>query len=281
MGRSIRFPVLLLASLFTFMVHAESRPSDKWQTTCGDIPGVSKGKYCFHQTGPNPKYTIWFFHGVSDSEKVFLGSSLNQDSYLEFMRGLPAVNIVTVSYGFSWILTDYPNRTKRPANATVDVFNSQIVPFIEGRFHPARPYSAMGHSAGGINVATVCAALPQMWSNCVLLNALLPSCDPFVSSSSCRNNSGVNLLIKANYTESGWKTTQPLELMKQTNKLPRSLVTACAQDQHGLFSGPKAWSDQASRMGFESYWVPVMSKCDHSHWPAQEVLQFLEAPGNP
>ena len=256
--------------------NAFARPSDSWQTTCGDIPGVQKGKYCFHQTGPSPKYTIWFFHGVSDSEKIFLQSNLNQDSYIEFTEGLPAVNIVTVSYGFSWILTDYPNRTEKPVNATLDVFRSQVVPFIENKFKPVKPYAAMGHSEGGISVANLCAGAPDMWSSCVLLNPLLPTCDPFAKRN-C-NHWGVNLLIKENYSEAGWKATQPLVLLEQTGSMPRSFVTACSSDQWKLFTGPKAWSDRAVQLGFESHWAPVTTKCDHSHWPAGAVLEFLSAP---
>jgi len=252
---------------------ATGRPADSWQTTCGNIDGVDKGKYCFHQTGPNPQYTIWFFHGVMDSEKVFLKSMLNQDSFIEFEKGLPAVNIVTVSYGWSWMLTAYPNRTKRPVDATVNVFTSEIVPFIENKFNPAKPYVAMGQSEGGNSVATICAAAPELWHSCVLVNPLLPACDPFALTN-C-NNSGVNLLVHATYTQDTWENTQPMALMKNTYKLPKSFVTACADDQYKLFDGPKAWADQANQLGYSAQWDPVMSNCDHLHWPAQDVLSFL------
>jgi hypothetical protein len=264
---------------------SQPKPSDIWQTSCGDIAGVSGARYCFHQTGPNPQYTIWFFHGAGDSEEVFRHSPFPQDSYIELEKGLPSVNIVTISYGPSWIMTDARDRSLTPANATVDVFTSQIVPFIVKKFHPVEPYSAMGHSQGGINVATICAASPDMWSKCVLLNPMLPSCDPYnplicppFPSRLGLLAWGPSILIWSNYSETEWRTTKPEILLKKTKKLPKSFVTACLSDQFGLFAGPKAWSDQANQLGFSSVWVPVSTRCDHFHWPARDVLDFLGAP---
>lgn len=268
---------LIAAATFFLTVivsNAFAKPSESWKTACGDIAGVQKAKYCFHQTGPNPKYTIWFFHGVSDSEKVFLESNLNQDSYLEFTKGLPDVNVVTVSFGYSWMITDYANRTEKPANATVDVFASQIVPYIEAKFSPAKPYVAMGHSAGGMSAATVCAALPEMWKSCVMLNAMMPACDPFAKKN-C-NYWGVNLLVKENYSQSGWNETQPLVQLDRAEQLPKSLITACSSDKFSLFDGAQAWAQRSSHRGFATTWIPVTTKCDHAHWPAAAVLEFLK-----
>jgi predicted esterase len=265
----------LMAFVFSGCV-SQPMPSGSWQTSCGDVTEVSGARYCFYQTGPNPQYTIWFFHGAGDSEEVFRHSPFPQDSYIELGKGLPSVNIVAISYGLSWIMTDSHNRTFKPANATVDVFTSQIVPFIENNHHPANPYVAMGVSEGGITVATVCAAVPSMWSKCVLLNPMLPSCDPY-GSLSCQF-SGPGILIRLNYSETEWRTTKPLVLLHKTKDLPKSFVTACSSDLFGLFDGPKAWSDEARQLGFNSIWDPVFTKCDHFHWPADHALGFLATP---
>jgi hypothetical protein len=268
----------------------QPRPADNWPSSCGDIKPVSGAKYCFYQTGPNPQYTIWFFHGAGDSEKVFQYSLFPQDSYIELEKGLPSVNIVTISYGPLWIMTAYDHRTLRPANATVEVFTSQIVPFIENEYYNkfkiplVEPYVAIGHSQGGINVATLCAVLPHddeghTWSKCVLLNPMLPSCDPYDLDCPFWLP---GLLIQANYSRPQWEQTQPLILLQNMNtkaKLPRSFVTACKIDQFDLFDGPQLWSNQANyAKPSSSSWYPVYTNCDHYHWPAQEVLTFLGAP---
>src|SRR5262249_30165164 len=138
---------------------------------------VKTARYCFHQITPHPRYTIWFFHGAGDSEQVFLSSPFNQESYVELENGLQevkAANIVTISFGPLWLLTRTKDRQLEPHDATVENFLA-IMRFIEeSRFPVARPYVAMGHSQGGLNVATVCATNPAEWSKCVLLNPMLP-----------------------------------------------------------------------------------------------------------
>jgi pimeloyl-ACP methyl ester carboxylesterase len=255
--------------------------------TCDDISGVLGVRYCRYQTGPNPQYTIWFFHGAGESEMVFESSPFSQDSYLDLERRLPAVDIVTISYGPIWLLTETSHRTLEPSGATIEIFKKTVVPFLNG-LGLARPYIAMGHSQGGTNVATVCAALPDMWAKCVLLNPMLPSCDPFSPWPLCPpapflaplGALGPNFLVRANYSESDWKKAQPLVLLKNaktlaTRELPRLFVTACSSDEFGLFAGPKAWSDRAHEYGFTSEWIPVPRGCDHFHWPADQVARFL------
>lgn len=257
------------------------RPSDRWETSCGDIADVRGARYCFYKTGPDPQYTIWFFHGAGDSERVFQTSPFNQRSYIELEQDLPSVNIATISYGPIWRMTDNADRRLRPVDATVDTFRKKIVRFIDNGFRPAHPYVAMGHSQGGANVATLCAALPHMWSKCVLLNPMLLDCNPFDSWPVCPTISSPlaalapNVLIRANYFASEWRKTQPLVLLKKAKTLPPSFVTACSADEFGLFTGPKAWSGQANQLWSNSRWVPGPTGCDHFQWPARAVLEFL------
>jgi pimeloyl-ACP methyl ester carboxylesterase len=264
------------------------KPSDDWQRSCNyiTITEVSGARYCWYQKGSDPQYTIWFFHGAGDSERVFEWSPFNDASYIDLERGLPSVNIVTISYGPVWAMTVDRDTKLKPADATVKVFESTIVPLIEARHrdHLAKHYVAMGHSQGGINVATLCAALPNMWSKCVLLNPMLPSCNPFDPWPICPTifsplaGLGPNFLIRANYSETEWQKNQPLVLLKKLKDRedpPKLFVTACPEDQFGLYAGPKAWSDRAKQLGLSSEWVPGRAGCDHFQWPAQEVLNFL------
>ncbi len=252
-----------------------------WKSVCGDITGVAGATYCAYTNSPTPQQTIWFFHGLADSPSVFTealqGTSvlISRDSYLELLQNLPAVKIVAISYGLSWLLNLNPVRTQDPVNATVDVFTSQIMPFIEKTLQPPRPYLAMGHSMGGFNTATLCAALPDMWSKCVLLNAMIPetTCNPFLDNF-C--NAGPGMVVRGNFTAADWDAYSPFALLKKAKKLPKSFVTACAKDDFGLFAGPQAWSTQASAGGFDSTFYPVMTGCDHVHWPAKKVIEFMQ-----
>jgi pimeloyl-ACP methyl ester carboxylesterase len=257
--------------------------------SCAEIPDLDGARYCRYQTGPNPQYTIWFFHGAGDSERVFEYSPFSRDSYIELEQQLgAAVDIVTISYGPVWLLTDVTHRSLEPKDATVEIFETKIVKFLLG-LGLTKPYVAMGHSQGGANVATICAALPDMWSKCVLLNPMLPSCDPFSPWPICPpapalaplGAFGPNFLVRANYTKAEWPTAQPMVLLtsaktRATRNLPQFLVTACKSDEFGLYSGPKAWADKAAKLGFVSEWVEGKAGCNHFHWPAGAVAKFLQ-----
>ena len=257
-----------------------------WGKTCGSIPGVmgksmfgpQSAKYCVYSNSSKPKNTIWFFHGLGDNENTFDTAEQSSVSYAELLAGLPNdTQIVLISYGSSWLLTRYPGRTLEPVDSQVSVFETKIVPFIEGQFKMTRPYVAMGHSMGGFNTATLCSSLPTLWSKCVLLNAMLPSCDPFAGSGGfgfC--HPGPSMVIDDHFTASGYATTQPTVLLNSVASMPKSFVTVCKNDQFGLFDGPQAWSTAARARGFDSVFYPVMSNCDHSLWPANEVIDFLD-----
>jgi pimeloyl-ACP methyl ester carboxylesterase len=251
---------------------------------CGAIKAVAGAKYCYHKLGANPQYTIWFFHGFGDSEwvpkdPIFNDSLFNQDSYKGFQAGLPSVNIVLISYGRSWLLTNYPGRKKDPVNATVETFKSKIVPFIESKYGLARPYVVIGQSMGGFSAATLCAAQPAMWSKCVLVNPMLLSCDPYDFLHCALRNPqdfGTSLLITLNFSEKGWRETQPMALLKKTTSLPQAFVTACKKDDFVEFEGPEEWVNLAKGKNADSRWEPVVTPtCDHFHWPYQRVLDFL------
>jgi hypothetical protein len=172
-------------------------------------------------------------------------------------------------------------RTLPPTNAAVDVFVNKIVPFIEGKYHLQRPYVAMGDSMAGFNTATLLWAGPAMWSSCVLLNPklLILTCDPLdVHVCGSKNpvaTLGVKYLITKNFTLEDWRATQPFVLLQKTNMVPKTFVTACKEDDYGLFNCPKEWSDLAKSKNPDSEWKPVETNCTHYDWPAQDVLGFL------
>ena len=89
---------------------------------------------------------------------------------------------------------------------------------------------------------------------------------------------GPGAVVRGNFTVADWAAYSPYVLLKKATHLPKTFVTACAQDDFGLFPGPQAWAAQAKAQGFDSTFFPVMSGCDHVHWPAQDVVNFLMAP---
>lgn len=268
----------------------------KFTSKCGVVPGVvgdpvganNVVNYCVYENSPNPQMTLWFFHGLLDNETVFKNPDENHSSYREFLEGLPPVRIIMVSYGTLWLLSAQSSRTLTPLDGTVNVFRDKVVPFFEANYHPPKPWHVLGHSMGGFNTSVLCAAMPETWSKCVLLNAMIPSCDPFTGEfpggllpvggfpggiNGC--NPGPDAMVKDQFEAAQYAAAQPSALMSVATKLPRTFVSACKQDGFGLFTGPKAWSLQAQAKGFDVTFEPLNSNCDHYHWPAQRVIDFL------
>jgi pimeloyl-ACP methyl ester carboxylesterase len=264
----------------------QPKPSASWQRDCDyiRITAANVAKYCWYQKGSDPKYTIWFLHGAGDSERVFESSPAEDASYVDFENRLSSANIVTVSYGPLWLLTIDRNPALKPDGATVDVFTSTIMQSIERRHRLARPYIAMGHSQGGANVATLCTARPDLWSKCALLNPMLPSCNPFNPWPVCFRwfnfgGLGPNYLVWANYSRSDWEKNQPRALLKKLKgreNPPKLFVTACRNDTFDLFDGAKDWVDEARQLGLNAESVYLEAECDHFHWPAYKVVDFLD-----
>lgn len=251
-----------------------------WSQECGDVTGVAGASYCTYSNSPTPRSTIWFFHGLADSPQVFqeaLDNSswiVNRDSYLQLLQGLPATRIVSITFGLSWLLNVNPVRSDDLKAATVDVFKNQIMPFLEKKYSTVKPYSVVGHSMGGYNASTLCTVMPDTWSKCALLNAMIPKpdCDVY-ESSFC--DAGPGLVIRANLSADDWKNYSPLSLVSKAPRLPKAFVTACADDGFGLYPGPQAWAQKAASRGFDVVWEPVASNCDHVHWPANDLIKFL------
>ncbi len=280
---SICLPILIMACgtvMAAGPAPVTSKIQNRWSSTCGAVTGVTGANYCFYKNDPNPKSTIYFFHGISDSEKslqVNGNHSKGEDSYADFLNGLGPVNIVVVSFGSSWLLIDELKHTIGPADATVSVFKNKIMPFIDSKFRPVKPYVAVGHSMGGYNASVMCAAAPGLFSKCVLLNAMIPgpACDPFVANN-C--NGGPSFVIKTQMTQPQWAKSAPFVLEKVAKPLAPSYASACSTDMWGLFEGPKNWVAVATGRNYRSVFDPAPAPCDHDHWPNNHVLEFLSSP---
>lgn len=249
----------------------------KFTSKCGDIPDVRRGTYCIYSHSANPKATVWFFHGISD-----IATSLGDvktdvpaggDSYADLLNGLGEVEIVVISFGKSWLMSAYPNRTSDPLDATIPVFKNKILPFIDS-FKLPKPYYAVGHSMGGYNAETVCTNTPGVFAKCVLLNPMITSkqCDPY-KFNFC--NPGPAFLFRWAFAANRWKETAPFEMVKNATQIPESYVTACTRDGWGFYDGPYQWTQDVNARGFSAVFDPVSGKCDHDHWNTQHVLQFL------
>jgi|GEM_PF-6203572 len=273
---------------------------EKFASQCGTVSGVAGDpglfnnpnallEYCVYANHPEPKKTIWFFHGLTDDENIFRNPGENRISYRKFLEQVEPVRIVAISFGTLWMFSSNNNRTEEPKEATIDVFRNKIVPYFVERFKLPQPWSVMGQSMGGFNAAILCAGAPELWKKCVLLNSMLPSCDPYTGAfpegltpvgggfsgiNMC--NPGPAAMVKDQFTAAEYKDSQPLQVLARASNLPKTYVTACREDDFGLFTGPQAWAQVGQRKGWNVTWDPKSGSCDHFQWPVESVIEFLK-----
>lgn len=249
--------------------------ADGWTgRDCGTISGA---EYCVYETAPNPRQTIFFFHGFLDDVRV-LERSLADESRLDvILNGLGPIRVVVVSFGLSWLITPYSDRLVGPRDATIANFKENILPYLEKTYRLPKPFKAVGRSMGGSNVAVICAALPDLFERCALLNPMLVSdqVDPWLPI--WRNKDWrPSFIIIRNYEDlARWRENRPSSLMLSARSMPPVYVTACKNDDFGLYEGPKEWAELAQKKGINVTLELVENDCDHYNWPAEKVREFL------
>ncbi len=249
--------------------------ADGWTgRECGSVSGA---EYCVYETAPNPRQTVFFFHGLLDDARVMERSLADEVDLDTVLNGLGPIRVVVVSFGISWLITPYSERTVGPEKATLANFRDNILPHLEAKFRLPKPYKALGRSMGGANLAVICAALPDLFERCALLNPMLvpDSTDPWLPF--WRNRDWrPSFLIVRNYEDpKRWRENRPSALMRNACKMPPVYVTACQHDDFGLFEGPKEWADEARKKGVKVTLRLVDGDCNHYRWPAEEVRRFL------
>lgn len=249
--------------------------ADGW--TGRDCGVVSGAEYCVYETAPNPQQTVFFFHGLLDDVRV-LERSLNDESRLgTIFNGLGPIRVVVVSFGLSWMITPYSDRSIGPEQATIANFKNNILPHLEKTYNLPKPFKAVGRSMGGSNLSVICAALPELFERCALLNPMLVSDNvdpwlPFWLNKDWRPS----FIIINNYEDlARWQANRPSAVMRSARAMPPVYVTACKNDDFGLYEGPIEWAEMARKKGVKVTLELVENDCDHYKWPAEGVRRFL------
>jgi hypothetical protein len=186
------------------------------------------------------------------------------------------MRIVSVSLGEGWMLTEYPNRTLKPAQATLQTFKEKIEPYLKEKYQLKGPYKGLAHSMGGNNLAMLWAAYPELWSSVTLINPMLikDSQDPWNVFSICPSC----LLIKYNYdNKEQWQSGRPSEILKHAGKLGPLAITGCSQDVlFHLYAGTREFADQAKAHAVSVDYHDGDLGCDHWHFDIPWVIRSLK-----
>jgi len=243
-------------------------------TTCGSVESVKDVKYCVHfRQNEEIVQTVFYNHGLLDSEKVLQVSIFNQDSLKEIVAKTHNTIFVVFSFGRSWLATIYPDRWMMPKEATIEMIKTKIFPELVNKFPLTKPWKMVGHSMGGANAATICSQLPEEFQSCMLVNPMLIACNPFnLFDFSCLSAP----IIRGNYpSKKMWDQYGQDAMLTRTTKLPSIYVTACKNDKFKLYEGPKSWATKAVLLGLPVVYEEGLDNCNHQRWRTDSVLRML------
>lgn len=268
--------------------------SNNWPVKqCGPVDSHPEVTVCYYETGPNPQGDpILFLHGLGDSAQVFIQPTIFPSNYPDLIQALSAkpVKIVTISYGFSWLITDYPNRQLLPMTATTAVF-SDVLDKISAHYKLSGKWHLMGHSMGGANAATVFAKFGSTkFLSLTLINPMLVTdatniWDPSIYGSLFSGKQNTNtcdacLVYDPNYPlldQWTWKNYRPSAMLSgspiaSVQNLP-VYITACQTDNFNLWPGGTEWMNQARAKGLQVTFEQGAAGCDHFHFSATNVAK--------
>lgn len=262
-------------------------PSQSWPVQeCGWVPDQVGIQYCYYESGANPQGDpILFAHGLGDGQDVFRHPTLLPSNYPDLIAELSKKprKILTVSWGISWEVTDYPNRTINPSNATMTNF-AKVLKTLEAKYNLSGRYNAMGHSMGGFNLAGLLAKYPEKWKSVTLINPMLVV-DSIHIWDDIRNsinnqkftvNCAGCVVDTFNFPfldDATWAAYRPSTmLINSKGPYPPLFITACKTDEFKLYDGAKEYADQARTKGLSVTWLEGADGCSHTKFDSKAIV---------
>lgn len=270
-----------------------------WTWECHDGTSVKGLDYCEYTQG-TPKQTLFYFHGLGCNQDILQSKNCvsflkPEDFEAKFMAGLKDVRVITISWGYAWLLDPISPKTMADKDATVLNVKTKVIPEIAKAYALPKPWKAVGHSMGGFNVAELCTSdavgAETLFSKCVMVHPMLITADPYAKEwADCLSLKSLLLsgkilpkpeclagpaFIAQEFPKSKWPTANPINRAKTAQVIPPTTVLICTKDDFNLIDGPKAFVTNASARGLPVSAV-VYSNCTHYLPDADLVLQSLE-----
>lgn len=250
-------------------------------TDCGTERGWN---YCVHRySGGNPD-VLYYIHGYTDSRFGWLVGMGDEDhgdvSRLQEKLGANSPTVVLISYAGSpldsWLLYSGDTRVNEPKVATLKHFTSVAMPFIEKNHRvmgSGGKRILYGMSMGGFNAAQLCMRRPDLWSRCLLQQALLSTQDPFTDPMDYTFLAGY--MIRANFEPSEWRASNPVNMINSIDVrlLPPILVTGAVNDEMGFFNDDHQFATKMKQRGANVQWRQYPG--DHSSFDPNVVYEFV------
>jgi len=240
--------------------------------------------YCVHKYAGNNPEILYYVHSFTDSHygwmKGYTADATTHLYRLQAILGEDSPTVVVISYVHriqdSWMLSVNESRTLPPHLATVKHFTTEAMPLIEKRYNLKGPRTVYGFSMGGFNAAQLCLNAPELWSKCIIQNALLVMCDPYSQPEWTRFFCLPGFLIRKQFTPEEWRENDPImqvERLDDARKLPKILVTNAREDEFNLYEAGRHFAHQLEGRGARVKWHPING--EHSDFDAEVVADFI------
>jgi hypothetical protein len=270
--------MFLFASLFAALsllsnVYAES--------ICGKeaIENLSY-EYCVH-TNPNSTDLMHYMHVSGGNVNSWIKQNTNikiRDLWTQNGKEIP--NVITISFGGQWILTDLQKH---------QLYIDKILPYLEGKIEtPVKRRILLGDSMGGLNSAQLMLKNGDLFERVALNCPAITSIGPFASDDEVeafveRNKPYISRLKvwamlrwgKREFVNNeNWLRHDSILLARSVQKMPEHIYVSCGDaDEFGFIEGAKLLADTLMEKGFNVKWNPV--KGGHCIIDTKKVAAFL------
>lgn len=218
---------ILLALMF-IGVGCSTTPPTKTDTSQEDNPACKRREqlpratnrdrriyfsYCFYRLNQKADSNlIYFNHGKGNShealhKKIFIDTSFINFQKLILQLGPDSPNIISISFGQTWLLTSSDDKKLFPREATISIYQ-RIMGYLEAKHNlvPPKRYS-MGISMGGLNTLQLIMHTPVgTFDQAVVINPAIPRCYPWnLLDLKCLTAP----IIRSQWTKDQWASQNP------------------------------------------------------------------------
>ncbi len=271
---------------FIIIIFSSSFTLAKINTVCSDQRTATGTRfdYCV-RTNTESKSLIYFFHGLmgsSSSYKRFMTGPLDP---LWEKKGLAVPNVISVSFGTQWLLSEAEGGAQ-----LLKVFKDDVMPSLEKEFQFDQSYkrSIIGMSMGGFNASQVFAKLPQAFERIALLCPAFTTISPWASQAEIDAyikrtgayrvlvNVGINLAQKEFVNAKMWDQENPFANLARTPALNiPAFVGVGDKDQYGFQEGALTYAE-ALKSKTDQVEFYLIKDAGHCSYPLKELATFFE-----
>lgn len=272
--------LLTLAAPATFAKIETKCSSDRIQET--------KYSFCVRKN-PESKALIYFFHGLLGNSQSYNKIITSQLDPLWKAQGLQLPNVIAVSFGGTWLLSEAAD-----GNQFYRKLKDQIFPKLENDFSFDQSYkkAVMGFSMGGFNAAQTFFRNPIQFQKAAFLCPAFHTLSPYSSEQEIKDyvrrtgatktlvNMSQDIGRKEFKSPESWDMENPFAIADRFNQINATIfIGVGARDQFGFHEGAWAFAEllkpKASKVEF--YLVPESGHCS---FPSKELAahfqEFLE-----